>query len=75
MCEKNWSSALDQSVFVRNSSFYLVSVLILSLNSQSIKIWFVAKMELVYDCECTRVYGSDQSPMFYNFVENWVTPV
>ncbi|RDX83872.1 F-box protein, partial [Mucuna pruriens] len=33
-------------------------------------------MELVYDCEGTRVYGSDQSLMFYaNFVEDWVTPV
>ena len=37
MCEKNWSSALDQSVFVRNSSFYLVSVLI--FKRDQLKSW------------------------------------
>lgn len=75
MCGKLAFNAGSVRVCTELKLFYLVSVLILSLNSQSIKIWFVAKMELVYDCECTRVYGSDQSLMFYNFVENWVTPV
>ena len=76
-CVENWPSTLDQCVFVRNWSCFIwflcwFWVWILNFNK---KIGLCLKMELVYDCECTRVYGSDQSPMFYNFVENWVTPV